>query len=92
MHIRLSALEEEVKDLWFVAFMLSSLPESYDKSDGRFCERKVALDEGKRRLQNASLSEKALATGYWKEKFPDKHFVKKINGMPLMQEGRSLPA
>lgn len=90
LRLRLTALGEEMKDHWFVALMLSSLPASYDglimalesRPDADltvdFVKGKL-LDEGRRRVE-ISGEEKAFATASAGEKqkyFSEKQKVKK---------------
>lgn len=90
LRLRLVALGEEVKDNWFVALMLSSLPRSYDglivalesRPDADltvdFVKGKL-LDEGRRRAESDSVGagEKALVMNTVKPKSASKHNAKK---------------
>lgn len=89
LRLRLTALGEEVKDNWFVALMLSSLPRSYDglivalesRPDADltvdFVKGKL-LDEGRRRVDSESRGDnRALVVSSAKSKSAGKPKVKK---------------
>lgn len=89
LRLRLTALGEEVKDNWFMALMLSSLPRSYDglivalesRPDADltvdFVKGKL-LDEGRRRVESECHSgEKALVMNTAKSNNANKSNVKK---------------
>lgn len=92
LRLRLTALGEEVKDHWFVALMLSSLPSSYDglimalesRPDEdltvEFVKGKL-LDEGRRRDEKSPGAESVFATASSSRKqqkvFGEKQIAKK---------------